>query len=366
MELRQLRYFVTVAEELHFGRAADRLQITQPILSKHIAVLEKALAVQLFFRTKCEVQLTHAGQVFLGQARQLLAQMETAIQRYFVTVAEELHFGQAADRLQITQPALSKQITVLEQALAVQLLFRTKRTHAGQVFLGQARQLLAQMEAAIQLTQRTARGEVGNLAIGFTATTTHTVLLHFLRDFRQQYPQVNITMRELVTEAQVTALNQGAIDLAFLHPPVDPQGLQLHSILEDSFVAVLPAQHPLLQHSSIPVEAFANEPLIIHPRSEGPVLYDAFLQICQAAGFQPNLVQESISLQTRVCLVAAGMGITFTSEHSQPLVGKDVVCKPLADCPLRLKFAAAWRQDATNPALREALKILLDTQTEKP
>lgn len=291
--------------------------------------------------------------------------MELRQLRYFVTVAEELHFGRAAERLHITQPALSKQIAALEQALAVKLLFRTKRrvqlTYAGKVFLDQARQLLTQTEAAIQLTKRSDRGEIGALAVGFTATATHTVLPQFLRTFRQHYPDVEIILKELATEAQVTALNQNKIDLAFLHPPINQQGLEIYPILEESFVAVLPPEHSLLRCDRIPLKAFANEPLIIHPRQEGPVIYDGFIQVCQNAGFHPKIVKESISLQTRVCLVAAGMGITFTSDRLQFLVGTDVICKPLEDLPIRLKFAAAWRQDFLNPALREALKILSET-----
>ncbi|MGD1952871.1 MAG: LysR family transcriptional regulator [Leptolyngbyaceae cyanobacterium] len=290
--------------------------------------------------------------------------MEFRQLRYFVTVAEELHFGRAAERLHITQPALSKQIASLEQELAVTLLLRTKRrvqlTHAGDVFFTQARQLLAQTNAAIQLTKRTDRGEIGSLAIGFTATATHTVLPLFLRDFRQQYPQVEVTLQELATEAQVEALNQNRIALAFLHPPIAQQGLEVHPIFDENFVAFLPLNHPLSNHDCIPLEALANEPLIIHPREEGPVIYDGFIQVCQQDGFQPKIVKESISLQTRVCLVTAGMGITFTSDRLQSLVGVDVVCKPLADCPIRLKFAATWRKTASNPVLRESLKILLD------
>ena len=290
--------------------------------------------------------------------------MEFRQLRYFVTVAEELHFGRAADRLYITQPALSKQISRLEAALDVQLLFRTKRTvqltRAGQTFLDHARQLLSQMDVAIRLTQQAGCGEVGQLMIGFTETATHTVLPQFLRDFRQCYPNVELSMLELATEAQVTALNQGEIDLAFLHPPIDQRGLELHPILEESFIAVLTQQHPLLHYDRIPLEAFADEALIIHPRHEGPVLYDAFVQVCQQAGFHPRIVKESISLQTRVCLVAAGLGITFVSDCLQSLVGNDVVCRPLDNVPLRLKFGAAWRQHPVHPTLQNALKILLE------
>ena len=131
--------------------------------------------------------------------------------QYFVAVAEELHFGRAADRLKITQPALSKQMAGLEKTLGVQLLTRTKRTveltHAGQTFLQQARQLLHQKETAIQLTQRTGQGDIGYLSIGFTTTASQTVLPHLLQDFRQHYPKVEIDLIELATEAHVKALN---------------------------------------------------------------------------------------------------------------------------------------------------------------
>lgn len=284
--------------------------------------------------------------------------------QYFVTVAEELHFGRAANRLQITQPALSKQIASLEKTLGVQLLFRTKRTveltHAGQTFLQQAHQLLHQKETAIQLTRRTGDGDIGHLSIGFTPTATQTVLPALLRDFLQRYPKVDVDMIELATEAQVTALNQDEIDIAFLHPPIDQRGLRVYSILKERFVTVLPPHHSLGHYDTVPLEALAHEPLIIHPRNEGPALYDGFLQVCQMAGFQPQIIKESISLQTRLCFVAAGVGITFVSDCFQGLVGGNVICRTLENCPIYLEFGAAWRQRSNNPALHNFLQILFD------
>jgi len=282
--------------------------------------------------------------------------------QYFVAVAEELHFGRAANRLQITQPALSKQIVGLEKMLGVQLLARTKRTveltHAGKTFLHQARQLLSQQKAAVQLTRRTGHGDIGHLSIGFTQTAAQTVLPPLLHSFLQRYSKVDIDIIELSTEAQVTALNQNTIDLAFLHPPIDQRGLNTHFILKESFVAVLPPHHPLAHYDHIAIAALAHEPLIIHPRQEGPMLYDGFLQVCQSAGFQPQVVKESISLQTRLCFVAAGIGITFISDRLQGIVGDNVVCRPLENCPIHLDFGAAWRQQSNNPALHNLLQIL--------
>ena len=288
--------------------------------------------------------------------------MEFRQLRYFVTVAQELHFGKAAERLQITQPALSKQIRVLETELAIELFIRTKRTvkltKAGEVFLEQAQQLLQQAERAIKLAKRTALGEVGRLTIGFTATATYTVLPELIGRFRVRYPQVEVEMLELCTEAQVTALNQGEIDLGFLHPPIDSRGLELYPILAEEFVAVLPKQHYLLSKQSLSLKDLAQESFILHPRLEGPFLYDGFFKLCHQAGFQPQIVKEVGSHQTRICFVAAGMGITFIPIGLQRLVNKDLVCKLIEDLPIKLELAAAWRSVVTMPILPEFLRLL--------
>jgi DNA-binding transcriptional LysR family regulator len=288
--------------------------------------------------------------------------MEFRQLRYFVTVAQELHFGKAAERLEITQPALSKQIRVLETELGIQLFTRTKRTvkltKAGEIFLSEARQLLQQADRAIKLAQRTALGEVGRLTIGFTATAIYTVLPELIGRFRVHYPQVELEMLELCTEDQVTALNRSEIDLGFLHPPIDARGLEIYPILAEEFVAVLPKQHYLLFKQSLSLEDLAQESFILHPRSEGPFLYDEFLKLCHQAEFKPQIVKEVGSHQTRICLVAAGMGITFIPTGLQILVSQDVVCKPIENLSLQLEFAAVWRSFVDTPVLQEFLALL--------
>ena len=287
--------------------------------------------------------------------------MEFRQLRYFLTVAQELHFGRAAERLDITQPALSKQIRVLETDIGVELFIRTKRTveltQAGEVFSIQAQQLLKQAAEAIQLAQRTAKGEVGKLTIGFTPTATYTVLPKSIGRFRSLYPQVEVAMLELSTEAQVTALNRNEIDLGFLHPPIARRGLELYPILSEEFAVVLPKQHYLNEKQSLSLKDLAEESFILHSRSEGPFLYDGFLKLCRQAGFKPKIAQETDSHQTRICLVAAGMGITFIPTGLQILVSEDLVCKPI-EIPLKLEFAAAWRSLVTMPVLREFLTVL--------
>jgi DNA-binding transcriptional LysR family regulator len=297
--------------------------------------------------------------------------MELRHLRYFVAVAEELHFGRAAALLRMTQPALSKQVVSLERELGVQLLDRNKRvvqlTAAGQVFLERAKQLLSQADETIQLTQRTARGEVGQPIVGFTATAAYTVLPDLVRQFRDRFPAVELTMQELCTEAQVTALNRGDIDLGFLHPPIDQRGLSLLPIWTESFVAVLPTQHQLLQNDSLSLSDLANEAIILHPRAEGPVLYDQFVRQCQQVGFQPQIVKEVGAHQTRICLVAAGMGITFVPESVRPLLlGAAVECRPIDALPLQLQFAAVWQQNRAVPTLRELLAMVRETTAMVP
>ncbi|MGL5940744.1 MAG: LysR family transcriptional regulator [Waterburya sp.] len=288
--------------------------------------------------------------------------MEFRQLRYFVTVAQELHFGRAAERLQITQPALSKQIRVLETELGIQLFIRTKRTvrltKAGEVFLLEAQKLLQQAEKAINLAHRTALGEVGRLTIGFTATATYTVLPELIGRFRLLYPQVEVEMLELSTEAQVTALNRSEIDLGFLHPPIDDRGLELYPILAEELVAVLPKRHHLAIKHLLSLEDLAQESFILHPRAEGPFLYDEFQKLCRQAEFQPQIVKEVCSHQTRICFVAAGMGITFIPVGLQSSVGQDLVCKPMENLAMKLEFAAAWRSVVNLPVLQEFIKLL--------
>ncbi|MBE9011064.1 LysR family transcriptional regulator [Pseudanabaenaceae cyanobacterium LEGE 13415] len=288
--------------------------------------------------------------------------MELRHLRYFTIVAEELHFGRAADRLQMTQPALSKQIHSLESELGVLLFTRTKRTvqltAAGQVFLEQAQQLLDHADRAVHLARRAARGEMGTLRLGFTTTATQTVLPAYLSKFRDRYPHVELTMQELSTEAQVQALHQHQIDLAFLHPPIDERGLTLYQIWTEPFVVVLPKHHRLVQQNAIDLRELAQEQFILHTRQEGPTLYRQFLELCQQLGFEPAIVQEAASHTTRICLAAAGQGVTFIPESIQTLVSAEVVCKPIEPCPIQMEFAAAWRRNDQTPVLEAFLAIV--------
>ncbi len=280
----------------------------------------------------------------------------------FVAVAEELHFGRAAARLHLTQPHLSRQIRSLEVELGVQLFTRTKRqvqlTDAARVFLEDARRLLAQAEQAIQTVKQAARGEVGQLRLSFTGAALHGVVPALIQAFRERYPQVELTLQELCTVEQVEALRLGKVDLGFLHPPLTEQFLRLEPLLSEPLVIALRQDHPLAERSKLPLQALANEPFILHPRPEGPHLYDQFLGLCERAGFRPRVVQEVAMHQTVIGLVAAGIGVALIPASLQELLRSGVVYRAIEGPAPQLPLAAAFRPDQGASVLQVFLKVV--------
>ena len=288
--------------------------------------------------------------------------MELRHLRYFVTVAEELHFGRAAERLYIAQSALSQQILNLEAELGVQLLQRTRRsvqlTTAGQAFWDDARDLLYRVEKATERSQRISRGELGQLRIGFTILALHSILPTILAQFREDYPQIQLLLSEMTTQAQVEALQTKQLDVGFLHPPISDQGLNLLELKTERMIVALPTQHPLAQRKQLTIKALSLYPLIIHPRHEGAALYDQILQLYAQANCQPTIAQEAMTSPTRIGLVAAGLGVTFVPEGLQILNYYGVVYKPLVKGAPKLSYAIAWHQQERSPAVQSLLNML--------
>ncbi|MEJ1975144.1 MAG: LysR substrate-binding domain-containing protein [Acetobacteraceae bacterium] len=219
----------------------------------------------------------------------------------FVALAEELHFRRAAERCHITQPALSQQLKTLEDELQVQLVYRTKRqvslTHAGEVFLEQARTLLSLGEQAVQLTQRAARGEIGQLTIGVTAPALFIVFPEIARWFRQHLPGVTLQAFEMTTAEQEIALKSGRIEAGIVHPPLDDGTLACAAIADVVFKLVLSDQNPLARRPALHLRDLADEHFILFPRSIGPRLYDTIIALCRNAGFSPQIILEASPAQ---------------------------------------------------------------------
>jgi DNA-binding transcriptional LysR family regulator len=202
--------------------------------------------------------------------------MELRHLRYFVAVAEELHFNRAAERLHMAQPPLSQQIKQLETELGVELFHRrTKRqvqlTEAGQVLLQAAYSILAQLDQAVCETQRAGRGETGSLTIGFTSSVVYDVLPAILHQFRQHFPQVDLVLQELTTTQQEEALQNQRIEVGFCHPPIKDTSLVSETIRLEPLVVVLPATHPLATEPTLSLCSLADEPFISAPSGSGSV-----------------------------------------------------------------------------------------------
>src|SRR5574340_256525 len=241
--------------------------------------------------------------------------MELRHLRYFVAVAEELHFGRAAARLGTAQPPLSQQIRQLEGELGVELLARTRRrvelTEAGRVFLDEARGILQRVTQATSAARRAARGETGSLAIGVVASATYGLLPRVVRAFRERHPDVALTMSVMSTGAQVAALRAGQLQLAVARPPFGDETLVAEPLHEEPVVAAIPSGHRLSAKRSLPLRALAGEPFVLFPRDRRPGWYDFVLGLCREAGFEPVVGQDAPELATALALVAAGDGVTL-------------------------------------------------------
>ncbi|MGM3306907.1 LysR family transcriptional regulator [Anabaena sp. WFMT] len=287
--------------------------------------------------------------------------MELRHLRYFIAVAEELHFSKAAEKLHIAQPPLSQQIQQLEAELGVKLFDRkTKRqvqlTEAGKVFLQEAYQLLEQLETAVALTQRTGRGETGKLRIGFTSLVIYDLLPLILRKFREQFLEVEIELLELTTSQQEEALRDSLIQVGFAHPPLEDDTLSYECIHKETLVVALSSTHSLTQKDYISVRSLLNESLIMFPRYLAPGLYDRIMSLFHQANFSPNITQEAIQMQTIIGLVSAEMGVAITPSSLQNLQRSGVVYRPILEEVPLIETAIIWQQDCLTPIVENFLK----------
>lgn len=289
--------------------------------------------------------------------------MELRHLRYFVAVAEELHFGRAAARLRIAQPPLSRQIRDLEGELGCELLHRTPRkvelTPAGTVFLAEARRLLERVEAAIEAARRASRGQYGKLAVGFVPSVSYTELPEVLRGFRERFPEVEVRIKILGPSEQVRALLDGDLDLGFLRGPVGHPKLEMEQVRVEPLLAALPSHHPLATRPELALSALASEPFVFVPRERAPEYYDQLIALCRGAGFSPRVVQEAAQLEL-LSLVAAGFGVSLLPASFRHLRRFGVAFRPLRGRPKSI-VVAAWRRDNDSPSLREFLKVLRRT-----
>jgi DNA-binding transcriptional LysR family regulator len=259
--------------------------------------------------------------------------------RYFVVLAEELHFTRAAQRLNIGQPPLSLQIQAIERELGTELLKRNRRrvelTEAGRLFLTEARAALAQAERAVETARRAARGEIGTLRIGFTPSAPFApAFTRAVHAYRLALPDVHLSLSLSRSASLTEALRIGGIDVGLIRPAASsalPPEVAAMPVLRDRLMLALPAQHRLAQRkASVPIEALAEEAFVLRPRGPGAAFYEQVYELCGRAGFAPQLAQEAHEAPTILGLVAVGVGLSILPACFRAIQIPDVVWRDIA------------------------------------
>jgi DNA-binding transcriptional LysR family regulator len=300
--------------------------------------------------------------------------------RYFVTVAEERHFGRAAARLSMTQPPLSQAIRALEDTLGVELFERTRRsvklTRVGADLLPEVQRLLAGAEGLRPLAQSLARGEAGVLSLAFVSTADYGLLPPLLRDFGVRHPRVRLELTEATSDVQVDELVAGRIDAGLVIAPLPPRhGAQLSwlPIAREPLVIAMSTEtserlsavpracgdpHAGWLDPPVSLLEVADTPLVIFPRRLAPGFYDIIMDCYGVAGLAPRIGQEAIQMQTIVSLVSAGMGVALVPQSLRNLRRTGVVYRPLAESMPVIETGLVWRADEVSPVLAGFIEIV--------
>lgn len=274
--------------------------------------------------------------------------------RCFLAVAEELHFGRAAERLNMTQPPLSRQIQILEHLLDVTLFERTSRsvrlTPAGRTFLLEARRILRLAEGAAAATKRVAAGKAGAIHLGFTAASAYSCLPALVAACRDRLPDADLMLHEMVSRDQAEALGAGQIDVALLRPPILLAGARSFLIATEPLVAAIPQDHPLAAREAISINDFADHPFIMYSPFEARYFHDLVADLFAGAAVRPREAQHLAQVHSILALVSAGLGLAITPRASAKLHFDGVLFRPLLEQPSRpVELHLAWRADNDNP-----------------
>ncbi|MGQ7857933.1 MULTISPECIES: LysR family transcriptional regulator [Pseudomonas] len=291
--------------------------------------------------------------------------MELRHLRYFIAVAEELHFGRAAQVLGISQPPLSQQIQALEQEIGARLFERTNRrvelSEAGRLFLQEARLVLAQVDKAADVARRAQLGELGELKIGFTSSAPfNSSIPQAIFAFRQAFPAVHLNLQEMSSTEVAESLVDESIQVGLMRPLPLPDSLSVVELMREPLVAVLNAGHPLVEGSErgLHLAQLAEEPFVFFPRTYGSGLYAQLLNLARDAGFSPHFAQEAGEAMTIIGLVAAGLGVSVLPASYQRIRIDGVVYRTLLD---QEAVTAVWlvqRKGQQTPMAKAFVELL--------
>jgi DNA-binding transcriptional LysR family regulator len=285
--------------------------------------------------------------------------------RCFVALAESLHFGRAAEQLNLTQPPLSRQIQALEHAVGVPLLERNTRTvrltPAGRAFLPEAQRLLRIAEGAALSAKRVARGEAGVVKLGFTAGSSYAFLPRLVALASAETPDVDLLLREMTTAQQMEALVSGRLDAGLVRLPVDRRGFELVCVARDTMLLAVPDGHKLAINQAVGLRDLDRQALIMYSPTEGRYFYDLAASLFRSAEIAPDYVQHVSQVHTVLALVSAGTGVALVPESARSLLVRGVTLLELRPAPkLQAELYLVWRRGQDNPAFRSLRGLILN------
>ncbi|WP_322032548.1 LysR family transcriptional regulator [Paraburkholderia sp. J76] len=291
--------------------------------------------------------------------------MEFRQLRYFLAVAQYLHFSEAAAFLGIAQPPLSQQILKLEREIGTRLFVRHSRrvelTEAGRLFRERAQRILDDADLALAEAQNAGRGETGRLVLGFAGSTVfHPLVATVLQRFRSAYPGVVIGCEESNSSVLLERVAEAKVDAAFVRLPLDCRGLATQALVEEDVLAVLPPRHRLARRRSLDLADLAGDPLILFPRPIGPDLYDSIISACREAGFNPAISMESPQISSTVNMAAAGFGVTLIPSSMRQIQAKGVTYHDLKGGTLHTTIALVHRPREKAPTVQNFVRIVRD------
>lgn len=286
--------------------------------------------------------------------------MEFRQLRHFIVLAEEKHFGRAAKRLFITQSALSTSIQRLEGEFGVRLFERDSKgvrvTLAGQLMLDRAREILNHTDRAKKFSIALSEGRLGRLEVGFTSTVIHQNLDRVVQDFRAEFPEIEIVMREAVSLHQIELLRSGRLDAGLISLPAIPAGLSHIELYEDDFVICLPSGHPLAKRKAIDIADLRDESFVLPSTEIAPQVYDQLVDLCNTAGFHPQVAFESLHELNTVFLVSRGHGIGFVMRSLVNVAIQGAVFVPINRQVQVRRGHFVWNPNRLTPGLQ----VLID------
>ena len=285
--------------------------------------------------------------------------------RYFVAVAEELHFARAAERLHLSQPPLSQQIRKMEEVLGYPLFVRTSRsvklTPAGTALLDRARRTLRNVQRDIEDVRSVGGGEVGSLNVGFVSSAMLTTLPRVFTRYRAVYPQVHLRLYEGFTSRVLDGLENGTMDAGVLRDSDPCEALEVTTLFSEPYVAVLPATHPCAPQKSISARRLRDEPFVYYPRTAGARAFEKPLTMFEEYGFRPHVVQEASHWLSILSLVGAGLGVSVAPACVRRMASPAVVCLPIRNAKALSNIEIAWLKADSRPIVEHFVRIAINS-----